>query len=82
MVALCAPALPARAADTKPATRIKVFCYVEPNASGFVDQRSRNLTDSLKDLKQSLEKKDWVELEQWVKDNYTKMMVDKAKGGR
>lgn len=49
--------IPAWADDPKPGQRVRVFCYVEPDSSGFVDQRSKELQDSLKDLQQALAKK-------------------------
>lgn len=53
----------ARAADSKPAKRVRVYCFAQKDPSGFVDQRTAELGDSLKDLKEAIvKKKDWLEL--------------------
>src|SRR6266571_230504 len=52
----------ARAAD-KPAQKVKVFVFVQTDASGFVDQRTTDLQASLKDLREAVTKKpDWLQL--------------------
>jgi hypothetical protein len=51
------------AAQKKPEKPIKVFAYVEQNESGFVDQKTKDLADSLKDLREAIQKKkDWLQL--------------------
>lgn len=47
----------------KPSSPLKVFCFTKPNESGFVDKSSQGRADSLKDLKESIAKKnDWLAL--------------------
>jgi hypothetical protein len=47
----------------KPSSPLKVFCFTKPNESGFVDKSSQRRADSLKDLKESIAKKnDWLAL--------------------
>ena len=47
----------------RPPAPVKVFCFVEENASGFIDQKVQALRDSLKDVKDSIgKKKDWMKL--------------------
>src|SRR6185295_14836648 len=54
---------PTPASAQKPASPLKVFCFIAPNESGFVDKSSEGRADSLKDLKESIaKKKDWLVL--------------------
>jgi len=56
-------AVPRATADDKPAQKVKVFVFAEGDPSGFVDDRSTGLRDSLKDIREAIIKKgDWLEL--------------------
>ena len=47
----------------RPPAPVKVFCFIEEDPSGFVDQKVQALRDSLKDVKDSIgKKKDWLRL--------------------
>ena len=53
----------AAAADDKPAQKVKVFVFAATDTSGFVDERTTDLRDSLKDIREAiLKKNDWLEL--------------------
>lgn len=59
--AMFAPAV--HAADRKEAEKVKVFSFVQQDASGFIDQRTTDLQDSLKDVREAIVKKrDWLQL--------------------
>jgi hypothetical protein len=59
--AMSAPA--AHALDKKDVQKTKVFCFVQQDASGFIDQRTTDLQDSLKDIREAIVKKrDWLQL--------------------
>jgi len=54
---------PAPGYAQKPSSPLKVFCFIAPNESGFVDKSSQARADSLKDLKESIaKKKEWLAL--------------------
>jgi hypothetical protein len=53
----------AAAADDKPAQKVKVFVFAATDTAGFVDERTTDLRDSLKDIREAiLKKNDWLEL--------------------
>ena len=59
--AVFAPA--AHALDQKAVEKVKVFCFVQQDSSGFIDQRTTDLQDSLKDIREAIVKKrDWLQL--------------------
>ena len=58
IVLLCGSAFSHAAAGDNPRVRIKVFCFAEANASGFVDARSQARMDSLRDLQENIQKID------------------------